>query len=138
MEIDILIIGELNTNCYILKKDRDIIIIDPAANSEVIINKCINYNVVGILVTHHHFDHIGALKEIEKNYDLIHNSFTIPNFNFTVLKTPGHTMDSISFYFPEEKILFSGDFIFKGTIGRCDFPESNIKDMQDSLNKILK
>jgi hydroxyacylglutathione hydrolase len=34
--------------------------------------------------------------------------------------------------------LFSGDFIFKGTIGRFDFPNSDAKLMKQSLNKILK
>ena len=49
------------------------------------------------------------------------------------LKTPGHTKESLSFYFPKEQLLFSGDFIFKKAIGRFDFPESSSRQMQEIL-----
>ncbi|MBE6148888.1 MAG: MBL fold metallo-hydrolase [Firmicutes bacterium] len=136
MKIEILKLGYLETNCYLLKKDKNVIIIDPAADASTIINLCKNYHVEGILVTHHHDDHIGALLELEKNYELNHNSFLSNNFHFDVIPTPGHTHDSLSFYFPKEKILFSGDFIFKNSIGRFDFPESSAIQMKESLNKI--
>ena len=43
---------------------------------------------------------------------------------------------SISYYFPHEKILFSGDFLFRGSIGRCDLPTGSFIDMRKSLRKI--
>ncbi|MBQ6841378.1 MAG: MBL fold metallo-hydrolase [Bacilli bacterium] len=136
MQVETLVLGQLSTNCYLIKKGKDVLIIDPADDALAIISACNGYNVVGILVTHHHFDHIGALNELEKNYDLTHNFFDIPTFDFEVIKTPGHTDDSISFYFKQEKLLFSGDFIFKEAVGRCDFPESSEADMIESLNMI--
>lgn len=136
MQIEILKLGYLDTNCYLLKREKEVIIIDPADNADLIKKACAGYKVVGILVTHYHPDHVGALGELEKNYEITHNSFDIPSYNFDVINTPGHTTDSISFYFPKENILFSGDFIFYGTIGRYDFPESSIEQMQESLNKI--
>lgn len=44
----------------------------------------------------------------------------IGNFHFEIIHTPYHTMGSSSFYFPKEKVLFSGDALFKGGRGRSD------------------
>jgi len=46
-----------------------------------------------------------------------------------VLSTPGHTPGGVSFYCREEKILFTGDALFAGSIGRTDFPGGNMKDL---------
>jgi len=48
MKIEILKLGYLETNCYLLKKDKNVIIIDPAADASTIINLCKNYHVEGI------------------------------------------------------------------------------------------
>ena len=55
-----------------------------------------------------------------------------------VIKTPGHMDDSISIYFKEDKVMFVGDFIFKGGIGRTDMIGSSPFDMKQSIKKILK
>ena len=60
----------------------------------------------------------------------------VTDFNYEIIKTPGHTDDSISFYFKEDNIMFTGDFLFYHTIGRCDLENSNILDMKNSLNLI--
>ena len=44
----------------------------------------------------------------------------------------------LTIYFRKEKIMFTGDFIFKGTIGRVDLPGGNYTDMINSLNKMKK
>ena len=54
---------------------------------------------------------------------------------FKVIETYGHTMDSVSYYFDKNDILFTGDFLFKGTIG--NFEEDNEEYMFNSL-KIFK
>lgn len=136
MEIRKVVLGYLQTNCYLLTQSNEVVIIDPADDADLIIEKCNGYKVVGILVTHHHPDHIGALSFLEQYYKIKHNSFEIKNFSFDVIKTPGHTGDSISIYFPKEQILFSGDFLFNGAIGRCDFEDSSINEMKNSLNNI--
>lgn len=135
MEIRKLVLGSLNTNCYILIQNNECIIIDPADNALDIMNICKNKRVVEILVTHHHFDHIGALTELEKYYHIKHNNHN-SNFSYEIIKTPGHTSDSVSFYFKKERLLFSGDFIFYHTIGRYNFEDSSIYDMKKSINLI--
>ena len=54
-----------------------------------------------------------------------------------VLYTPGHTQGGVCYYFPEEKILFSGDTLFMESVGRTDFPTGNpvtlIRSIQEKL-----
>ena len=58
-------------------------------------------------------------------------------YAFTVLETPGHTSGSICLYCPEENMLFSGDTLFRCSIGRCDFPTGNQKVLLNSIHKKL-
>jgi len=53
-----------------------------------------------------------------------------------VLHTPGHTPGSICLYSEEQKILFAGDTLFKGTCGRTDFPLGSMEQMRKSLHKL--
>ncbi len=135
MQIEMIKVGELRTNCYIVTKNEETIIIDPGDEFQKIQEKCQNKNVVGILVTHHHYDHIGALKQLEEYYNLKHNTFN--NWNIKIIPSPGHASDLVCFYFKDDKILFSGDFIFYHTIGRYDLEGSNFIDMKKSIQNII-
>lgn len=135
MKIDRVIIGPLEENCYIVTKNNKTIIIDPGDEAEKIIDACQNKNVVGVLITHHHFDHIGALKEIE-NYFKIKESKIIEGFNYQVIEVPGHSRDSVVYYFKDDKVMFVGDFIFLNSIGRTDLPSGSSKEMIKSLELI--
>lgn len=143
MEINKVIVGPLETNCYILVKDNKCLVIDPGDEynkiKEVIGNKCI----VGVIITHYHFDHIGALNYFDESLVLDKNNleekeYNINNFNFEVIYTPGHRDDCITIYFQKEKVMFTGDFIFKNGIGRTDLEGGNTFDMMNSLKKISK
>ena len=126
--------GMLEENCYIVHKNSKAVIIDPGSEAEKIINE-IEKNkleVVKILITHYHFDHIGALNDIDEKYNVgvidYKNSGNIKLYDleFKIIKNYGNTLDSVSFYFEEEKIMFSGDFIFKGSVGKCDIENAEI------------
>jgi glyoxylase-like metal-dependent hydrolase (beta-lactamase superfamily II) len=60
------------------------------------------------------------------------------SFKLKIVRTPGHTPGSVCFYFEKEKILFSGDTLFKEAIGRYDFSYSSKKDLDNSLKKLLQ
>ena len=142
MEINSVVVGPLDTNCYILNNNGKIIIIDPGDEKDKIINE-VSGEVVGIIITHHHFDHVGAMEEIKKYYKVnvydysnLKENNKIDNFEFKMIHTPGHTDDSITIYFEKEKIMFVGDFIFYGSIGRTDLG-GNISDMKKSIESIL-
>ena len=54
------------------------------------------------------------------------------------ISVPGHSPGSLAYYLPEEKMLFSGDALFRGSIGRTDFPDSNHRDLITTIReKIL-
>ena len=55
----------------------------------------------------------------------------------TILSTPGHTPGSVCFYFPEDKVLFSGDTLFKMGYGRTDLPGGDIQQLWHSLDLLL-
>lgn len=149
--------GFLKENCYILIKNNNALIIDPGDDYELIINEINNYNIVGILITHAHFDHVGALPELIKKYNVpiyynnVNNEITYDNvinikekkynindFNFEVIYTKGHRNDLCTFYFYDEKIMFTGDFLFKETVGRTDLEYGNLNEMKESIKKIKK
>lgn len=136
MKIEMRKVGELRTNCYVITKNNQSIIIDPGDDFETIQELCQNKNIVGILVTHHHFDHVGALTQLEEFYHLKHNNI-LKEWNIEVIPCPGHAKDLVSFYFKEDNIMFSGDFIFYHTIGRCDLEGSNWLDMKKSIKNLM-
>ena len=146
LNIKVVVVGELQTNCYIIDKGDSVLIIDPGADAELIAsNVPSNKRVVGIVITHSHADHTGAFLPLLDKYccplynqhNLAEGKHVVENFSFDVIHTPGHLDDSITLYFKEEKIMFVGDFIFKGGIGRTDLPGASPYDMKLSLKKIL-
>ena len=137
-------VGFLKENCYIVSKGNNCLIIDPGDEYEKIKKEIKNLNVLAVLITHGHFDHIGALESLLNDYniDIIRfdssneNEYSIGCFDFEKIHTPGHSHDSVCYYFKEENIMFVGDFIFKNNIGRCDLPGGDLNKMYKSLQKI--
>ncbi len=145
MEVKSVVTGYLDENCYILIKNGTCLVVDPGDDYHNILD-CIGDNkVLGVLITHSHADHIGALRnfltkrsiKIFKRSNLEEKEYSIGDFSFKCIYTPGHSKDSVSFYFEEDKMLFIGDFIFKGSIGRCDLPGGSEDDMRESILKIM-
>lgn len=60
-------------------------------------------------------------------------------FSFKVLDTPGHTIGGKSYYNSKEKLVITGDTMFKnGGIGRSDFPTGNLQELEKSIKKLCK
>lgn len=77
------------------------------------------------------------IRGVEPDHDLQEGeSISIGNLKFSVIHTPGHTPGGVCFYNKEEQILFSGDTLFKGSIGNISFPTSNAEAMWKSLEKL--
>jgi hydroxyacylglutathione hydrolase len=85
-------------------------------------------------------DGLRSLKGIEGVLDPIlmheHDTYNFGNIHFVVIHTPGHSPGSVCFYFPEQGILFSGDTLFRGGIGRLDLPTGQPELMGASLEKL--
>lgn len=147
MKIKIVENGDLRENCYLLEIDKKILIIDPGSDFEKIDSYIQEDDeVLAILITHRHFDHIGALEEFVKKYrcpvyDKItteEETYNIGPFSFNVIFNPGHSEDSITFYFYKDKVMFDGDFIFEGNVGRCDLEGGDMSSMMKSIQKIKR
>ena len=137
MNIEKIEVGYLNTNCYILSIDNECIVIDPGGDFSKIKKTIGTKNVVGVLITHFHQDHIEALEEVLSYYETDLNKVNSNKFKFEMIETPGHTNDSRTYYFKEINTMFTGDFIFNSSIGRTDLGGSN-QDMKESLEMIKK
>ena len=166
MNILTLTLGPLATNCYLVWQDgrTDAVIVDPAANSRKITAALQEHGLTPVcfLLTHAHFDHIGALKPLlaaapdarvyvgdqdkddpcDMAYDLLTYTDTYQDgdtveaagLSFRVLGTPGHTPGSMCLLCGEA--LFSGDTLFAGSYGRTDFKGGSMQDMYASLRKL--
>jgi len=158
--------GPYQTNCYIVTIDNKDIIIDPGVDSlNWIVENC--SNPIAILNTHGHFDHVWSNSVVKEKFNIPiycpqDDCFMLKDDPFSqgtpksqedvaVIKDQSFTIDEIEVkfhHFPGHtpgcsaieigNALFSGDFIFEGSIGRVDFPYSNPDDMIQSIHKILK
>ena len=145
MDITVVVTGYLDENCYILSKNGTCLIVDPGDDYQDIVKAVGDNKVLGVLITHSHFDHIGALRnflvkrsiKIFKRSNLEEKEYGIGDFKFKCIYTPGHSKDSVTFYFEEDNVMFPGDFIFKESIGRCDLPGGSETEMNESIKKIL-
>ena len=146
MDIKCVVVGYLDENCYVLSKNGNCLIVDPGDNYNKIREQIGDNKVLGVLITHSHADHIGALRnfltkrsiKIFKRSNLEEKEYSIGDFKFNVIHTPGHSKDSVTFYFEEDNCMFIGDFIFKDSIGRVDLPGGSNAEMSRSISKILK
>ncbi len=57
--------------------------------------------------------------------------------DFQILHTPGHTPGGVCYYFPAEKVVFTGDTLFCGTYGRTDFPGGSDRAIFASIKDVL-
>ncbi|SEF96148.1 Glyoxylase, beta-lactamase superfamily II [Eubacterium ruminantium] len=101
-------LGDLGTNCYTVVNTvtREAVIIDPAANAEFLISmvKNQNYKLVGILLTHGHFDHVAAVKGLKESYPEV--PVIIGENDEDILRTPAA---NLSLMFGDEPISLKAD-----------------------------
>lgn len=79
------------------------------------------------------------------NYDMPHvgkylsenDTIKFGNHEFTIIPTPGHTPGSVFYYCKEEAVAFSGDTLFRMSIGRTDFEQGSYIDIYKSLKNIV-
>lgn len=144
MNIQVIPTGYLEENCYLLIHENFCLVVDPGDDYEKIRKFLKNYQVLGVLITHYHFDHVGALEPLIKEYPVpiydIHSveqsGYSLGPFHFQVIRNPGHSKDSVRFVFEKEKVMFVGDFVFYHSIGRMDLEGGDSKEMMDSLKKL--
>lgn len=144
LEINSCTVGKLDCNCYLISKGNKALLVDPGDDFNKIDKLIKDKELVGILITHGHFDHVMALDDVISKYkvpvyrysNLKEGEFKIDEFTFEVIYTPGHLTDCITYYFKDDLAMFTGDFLFYNTIGRCDLIGSDYEEMKNSIEKI--
>lgn len=169
MEIKRFVLGPLETNTYLITSGNDALLIDPASKAEKLIEILNDYNLLAILLTHGHFDHIKATDGLYEKYHcpvylnledeqlardkhsgsefglvsyiscpmigLKEGVMNIGPFSFETIFTPGHTKGSVIYVFND--CIFTGDTLFRLTVGRTDLMGGSQRELNDSL-KIFK
>ena len=165
LKIHVLPLGDYQTNCYIVHEENSTgcLIIDPGYEPEIISSYLAEKGLTpeAILLTHCHFDHVGAVKDLAAQFDckvfLDKKELTLPpmmtngplyytdgyadgdtltlaGIPVRVLETPGHTPGSVCLLM--EDTMFSGDTLFAGSCGRTDLPCGDARAMRDSLRRL--
>lgn len=169
----ILLYGEIPVNCYVIENDGECFIVDPGYEKERVIEyvKAKGLEVKGILLTHGHIDHIGAIDAFnvpvyihEKEYEILvdnhkngfefygrekpynledidivtideDKTFKVGDKTIEVIFTPGHTIGGVCYKIGDD--LYTGDTLFKETVGRWDFPTGNLEVLKESVVRLV-
>ena len=162
MNIQKLTLGLYQTNTYLLANDTEAVVIDPGYEADTILDALEGKTLKAILLTHGHFDHVGAVKELvaetgcevwihaaeatmppmvtagplyfTHTYDEGDTVSPIAGLELTVLHTPGHTPGSVCLLMGNE--MFSGDTLFACSFGRTDLPGGDPRKMMESLRRL--
>jgi glyoxylase-like metal-dependent hydrolase (beta-lactamase superfamily II) len=97
---------------------------------------------------HNEWQFIKAMDKYARDSNGINSASVTPDFflkdgdisinglDLKVFHTPGHSPGSVSLYLPDQKLLFSGDLVFKDGIGRTDLPGGNGSLIKESIKRI--
>ena len=165
LKVHAMALGDYQTNCYIIhdESSKSCCIIDPGYDADFILEKLskLGLTLEAILLTHGHFDHVGAVKELAAETScevyLHPEDLSMPpmmtagklyytktyaegailklsGLEIAVLHTPGHTPGSVCLLV--ENAIFSGDTLFQGSCGRTDLPGGNWATIVASLKRL--
>ncbi len=179
MDVRMFTVGPVAENCFIVRRDGadHAVIVDPGDEAERILGAVadLRLTVDAILLTHTHFDHVGAVApvaratgapvyvpEIERpvladimryvpfpgigpyeSYEAEHTlrggeQLQLAGLEIDVLFTPGHSPGHMTFSIPSESAAFSGDVLFRGSVGRTDLPGGDWNTLLASIGGLLE
>ena len=179
MDVRMFTVGPVQENCYLFRRDGSdrALIVDPGDEADRLLHAIdeLGVEVEGILLTHTHFDHVGAVApvaeatgaevwvpELEKfvladimsyvpwpgfgpyeSYDAEHTlkggeKLELAGFEIDVLFTPGHSPGHVTFSIPDEEVIFSGDVLFQGSVGRVDLPGGDGPTLLESIRTLVE
>ena len=149
--------------CYVAWCENTMlgVVIDPSVEPSQVFEFINNEEIIldKILITHTHHDHIKYIDDFLTEFPLVNiyghskslytfdqerykglshfENINIGKSMVSALHTPGHYADSVCFWAIEENFLFTGDTMFVGRTGRVKSVSSNIKDLYNSVYKII-
>jgi hydroxyacylglutathione hydrolase len=179
MDVRMFTVGQVAENSYIFRRDGSdrALIVDPGDEAPKLLGALEELGVTldGILLTHTHFDHVGAVAPVAKatgaevwvpkierpvladimsfvpwpgfgpfeSYDAEHDleggeQLRLAGFDIDVLFTPGHSPGHVTFSIPDERVVFSGDVLFQGSVGRVDLPGGDGPTLLRSIRSLIE
>jgi hydroxyacylglutathione hydrolase len=179
MDVRSFTVGQITENCYVARRDgAEVgIVVDPGDDADRILAAVdgLGMSVEAILVTHCHFDHIGAVAPVAKatgaevwcptievpvladimsyvpwpgfgpfdSYRADHEveggeRLNLAGLDIDVVFTPGHSPGHVTYSIADERALFSGDVLFKGSVGRTDLPGGDWATLLESIRGLVE
>jgi hydroxyacylglutathione hydrolase len=178
MDVRAFTVGPVAENCYLARRDGADrgLILDPGDEPERILAAVgkLGMAVEAILITHCHFDHVGAVAPVARetgapvycpaievpvlvdimsyvpwpgfgpyeSYDADETvsggeHLSLAGLEIDVVFTPGHSPGHVSYAIPDERALFAGDVLFKGSVGRTDLPGGDWATLLKSIRTLV-
>ena len=165
MKLVTMALGAYQTNCYMICGDDSAkcVVIDPGYEPQRVLAQAakLGKTIEAILLTHGHFDHVGAVRDIAAETDcevyICSEDLSMPpqmtagplyytrtytegdtlelaGLQIRVIRTPGHTQGSVCLLV--ENAMFSGDTLFEGSCGRTDLPGGDWAQILQSLKRL--
>ena len=151
-------LGLFGTNSYVIvcQTTHDSVLIDAPADAKLLLEQLAGTNPKYILMTHNHFDHVGALRELKSalgipvaahsydadglptNTDIFlgdGDTLSVGKLELSTLHTPGHTPGSLCFLV--NSYLLSGDTVFPGGPGRTGTPSDFSQIVESITSKVF-
>lgn len=165
VEIEISPLGPIGANCYQIRCGKELCLIDPGDEGDFLVEKFKENNLSLILLTHGHYDHTGAVKQLKqahpeaeiyihpgdaqgsgsrlypladevKDLNLLKDGMQIPFLNSTIKVIATPGHSEGSVCFLLEDHLFTGDTLFAGSMGRTDLPGGDYETLMKSLKML--
>ena len=172
-------VGQVQENCFIARRDPEAttaIIVDPGDEGDRLIAAIdeLGVTIEAILLTHCHFDHVGAVAPVAKatgapvycpklEVPLVQDimkyvpwpgfgpyeghdpeetveggeQLQLAGFDIEVIFTPGHSPGHVTYSVADDGVLFSGDVLFQGSVGRTDLPGGDWPTLAKSIGLLL-
>ncbi len=179
MDVRMFTVGAVAENTYVFRREgsQSALIVDPGDEAPKLLGALeqLADTLEAILLTHTHFDHVGAVAPVAKatgaevwvprierpvladimsfvpwpgfgpfeSYEAEHDldggeTLQLAGFEIEVLFTPGHSPGHVTFSIPDEHVVFSGDVLFKGSVGRVDLPGGDGPTLMRSIRTLVE